>query len=98
MDARAHESIAVATFADMPDAFKRSPLGLAMGRPQPEEWQLYTVMPDRIDGDNIMEGYFHSHKFEFDDTTLTPAMITIEKTGEQRPLYANGSAHPVILS
>ncbi len=96
MDARTHEAIAIATFQDMPESFKKGPLGRALLRLQPEEWQLYTVIPDRVDGDNIVYGYFHSHKFEFDEKKLEPKTIIIK--GDVRPKYLKGSAHPVILS
>ena len=43
----------------MPESFKKGPLGRTLLRLQPEEWQLYTVIPDRVDGDNIVYGYFH---------------------------------------
>jgi hypothetical protein len=96
MDARTHEAIAVATFKDMPDSFKKGAFGKALTRLQPEEWQLYTVMPDRVDGDNIVYGYFHSHKYEFDEENEQPVFITIK--GQKRPKYYKGSSHPLILS
>ncbi len=96
MDAKTHEAIAIATFQNMPETFKKGPLGQALLRLQPEEWQLYTVLPDRVDGDNIVYGYFHSHKFEFDEEKLEPVTIVIK--GDERPKYLKGSAHPVILS
>lgn len=96
MDARTHEAVAVATFQDMPKSFKRGAFGKSLTRLQPEEWQLYSVLPDRVDGDNIVYGFFHSHKFEFDQDKLEP--VTIKIKGEKRPKYLKGSAHPIILS
>lgn len=96
MDAAAHEAIAVATFEGMPEKFQHGSLGRALSRLQPEEWQLYTVIADRVDGDNILFGYFHSHKFEFDEQNQKA--VTFDVSGQMRPKYSKGSAHPVILS
>lgn len=96
MDARAHEAIAIATFQDMPQSFKEGAFGKALTKLQPEEWQLFSVMPDRVDGDNIVYGYFHSHKFEFDEDNEKPLFIKIK--GKNRPKYLKGSSHPLILS
>ena len=96
MDARTHHAIAIATFNDMPDTFRKGVFGRALERLQPEEWQLYTILPDRVDGDNIVYGFFHSHKFEFDPIKMVPVTVKIGK--EVRPKYFKGSAHPVILS
>jgi len=96
MDGRTHHAVAVATYEDLQGKLDGTPLGHAMGYLQPEEWQLYTVIPDRVDGDNVVSGYFHSHKFAFDAAGQQPVTITVD--GQQRPKYLKGSAHPIILS
>lgn len=96
MNARTHEANAVATFLDMPESFKQRAFGKALTRLQSEEWQLYTVIPDRVDGDNIVYGFFHSHKYEFDAENEKPVFIKIK--GKNHPKYLKDSSHPLIFS